>query len=410
MRILERLFPRKVEARSAPTTWDLLRADFGSDAGAPVSPHLAENIAAVMAAVQCISETVASIALHVYRRLPDGGRVEVPDHPVARLFAFDPNDHQTTIELIEQQTAFTLLWGNSFAQISRDSGGQPVALDPLHPNRVAVVRIPRTDRVAYDVSFPEGGTRRLLPEEMMILRDRSDDGVTGKSRLHRARESFGIALAGERFAGATFRNGANMSGVLSHPEALGQDAADRLRKSFEQTYSGSDNAGKIAVLEEGLRWTKISCSPADAEMLASRRFTVEQIARIFRLPPAVLGQLEGANYASLGELNRWFIQYSIVPWLRKWEATIERSLFSADGRRLHCVEFDTDELLRGDPLTRLQSYRIGREIGLYSANDLRRFETLNPRTDADADVFLSPLNMASEQVGRPRADRGGGDD
>lgn len=400
------------ERRSAPTTWDLLRTGggFDTDVGVPVSPYLAENLSVVFACVQVISETIAMLPLCVYRKLDAGARMEDTTHPVARIFGGDANARQTATEFIEMLTAHCLLRGNAYAEIVRDNRGQVVGLNPFHPDHVSVVRIPRTGRYAYDVSLPEGGTRRLLPEEMLHLKDRSDDGVVGKSRLARARETFGTALAVERYAGSTFRNGASMSGVLSHPEALGDEAADRLRKSFEQTYSGAANAGRVAVLEEGLKWTQVSVSPDDAQMLESRRFGVENLARIFRVPPPVLGDFQGGNYSSISEVGRWFYSHTIMPWLNRWERLIERAMFSSDGRRAHEVEFDTDLLLRGDMLTRFQAYRIAREIGVYNANELRKFEKQNPRIDDAGERYFEPANMQQEQTGRPIADRGGGDD
>lgn len=400
------------ERRSAPTTWDLLRTGggFDTDVGVPVSPYLAENLSVVFACVQVISETIAMLPLCVYRKLDAGARMEDTTHPVARIFGGDANARQTATEFIEMLTAHCLLRGNAYAEIVRDNRGQVVGLNPFHPDHVSVVRIPRTGRYAYDVSLPEGGTRRILPDDMLHLRDRSDDGVVGKSRLARARETFGTALAVERYAGSTFRNGASMSGVLSHPEALGDEAADRLRKSFEQTYSGAANAGRVAVLEEGLKWTQVSVSPDDAQMLESRRFGVENLARIFRVPPPVLGDFQGGNYSSISEVGRWFYSHTVMPWLNRWERLIERALFSSDGRRAHEVEFDTDLLLRGDMLTRFQAYRIAREIGVYNANELRKFEKQNPRTDDAGERYFEPANMQQEQTGRPIADRGGGDD
>lgn len=393
---------KRSEKRSKPTSWDLMAGrGFESESGVPVSPYLAENLSAVFAAVQIIAETVATLPLVVYRRTGDG-RNSDPLHPVARLFARDPNSLQTPPEFIEMMTAHVLLRGNSYAEIVRDNRGAPVELIPMHPDHVSVLRIPRTRRVVYDVSDPDGGTRRLLAEEMFHVKDRTDDGIVGKSRLARARETFGTALATERFAASTYRNGAALSGVLSHPEQLGGEAAENIRASFERIHKGSGNAGKIAVLEEGMRWTAVSVSPEDAQMLESRRFGVEQIARMFRVPPPILGDLKDGNYSSVTELGRWFYQHTIMPWLTRWERTIERALFSEEGRRTHEVEFDADHLLRGDMLQRFQAYRIGREIGLYNANDLRGFEKLNPRTDADAEAFLAPLNMMPEQTGAPK--------
>lgn len=410
MNWFQRILSPKIETRSAPspTTWDLLRTggDFGSEAGMPVSPFLAENLSVVFGAVQAIAETVAMLPLCVYRKLPDGSRVEAPEHPVARIFSGDANPRQTATEFLEMAVAHCLLRGNGFAEIIRDGRGAPVALEPFHPDAVSLAYVAGTGRYVYQVSLQAGGTRRLLPEEVLHIKDRSDDGVIGKSRLHRARETFGSALAVERYAARTFRNGASMSGVLSHPDALGDEAATRLRKDFESNYSGSGNAGRVAVLEEGLKWSQVSVSPDDAQMLESRRFSTESLARIFRVPPPILGDYSGGNYASIVEIHRIFYSHCIQPWLNRLERALERALLSEDGRRHYEVEFDTDLLLRGDMLTRFQAYRISREIGVYSANELRKFEKQNPRTDPGGDEFFAPANMVSEQTGRPIADRG----
>jgi hypothetical protein len=180
----------------------------------------------------------------------------------------------------------------------------------------------------------------LLQEEILHLKDRSDDGICGKSRLARARETFGTAIAAERFAAATFRNQARLSGVLQTDQLLGPEALQNLKRSVTDLWSGSENAGHIGILEEGLKWQAISVSPQDAEMLATRKFGVEQIARMFRLPPPILGDLSGGNFSSLVELNRWFAQHSISPWLTKWERAVERLLFSEAQRASFEVEFD----------------------------------------------------------------------
>lgn len=398
------------EKRSQPTTWDLLKtgSDFAGDAGVYVSPFLAENLSTVFACVQVISETVAMLPVMVYRKGLNGARLADLSHPLALLFSGDPNERQTASEFIEMMTAHCLLRGNGYAEIKRDNRGQVVGLVPFHPDHVSMVRIPRTGRYAYDVSLPEGGTRRLLPEEMLHLKDRSDDGVIGKSRLARTRETFGAALATERYAASTFKNGASMSGILSHPEHLGEEATKNLKDSFKATYSGADKAGEVAVLEEGLKWQQISVSPDDAQMLESRRFSVEQLARIYRVPGPVIGDYSGGNNASIQEVGRWFYSHTIMPWLNKWERTIEHSLLSTQARRSYEVEIDADLLMRGDMLTRFQAYRIAREIGVYNANELRKFEKANPRTDPEAETYLAPSNMQPEQTGQPIADRGGG--
>jgi HK97 family phage portal protein len=374
---------------------------FDTQAGVPVGPHLAENLSAVFACVQIISETLATLPLLVYRREGDGKSL-ASDHPVARLFGRAPNTLQTPVEFLEMMTAHCLLRGNAYCEIERDNRGAPVALWPLHPDTVSVLRVTRSHGILYDVTDPAGGTRRLVADEIFHLRDRSDDGIVGRSRLQRARETFGIALATETHAASVFRNSASLSGVLMHPENVGLEGAQRLSADFKRTYQGPEKAGEVAILEEGMRWQAISVSPEATELLASRQFSIETIARIFRVPPPVLGDLSHGTYSNVTELGRWFHQHTIVPWLTRWERTIERSLFSDEGRRTHEVEFDADVLTRANMLERYQAYRIAREIGLNSPNELRRFENMNPRTDPGGDEFLSPMNMAAEQTGKPK--------
>jgi HK97 family phage portal protein len=405
MGLLARIFgsaTQRIERRSA-SSWDLMRGiGFETEAGVAVSPILAENLSAVYAAVQCISESVASLPLNVFRKVGDGVKNLDPQHPVARLFQ-SPNDIQTGNELIEQLLALCLLRGNAYAEIIRDGRGAPVELIPLHPDCVAVLRIPGTRRIVYDYSDPiTGGTRRLLAEQVFHLRDRSDDGVVGKSRLQRAREGIGTAIAVERFAANTFRNGARLSGVLTHPGVVGDEALKRVKDSVVANFSGVDKAAGIMILEEGLKWESISVSPQDAELLASRRFGVESVARVFRVPLPLLQDISNGSYSNVVELNRMFATYTLTPWIVRFEKTIERDLLSEDGRRTHTVEIDQDDLLRGDMLARWQSYRIMREIGGASANEIRAWEKINRRTDPGGDEFLSPLNMSAEQAGAPK--------
>lgn len=401
------------EQRSAPSTWEFLpsRGEIPSLGGPLISPYFAENLSTVFACVQVISETVAMLPVHVYSKGADGSRMDLPENPVALIFGGDANDMQSGNEFVEMMTAHALLRGNAFAQIIRDARGQPIQLIPHHPDRVSVVYIPMSGRWLYDISMLDGTTRRFLPEEIFHLKDRTDDGIIGRSRLARARETFGNALAIEKYATKTFENGAAMSGFLTHPEHLGEEATKNIQESFSGKYAGVDNAGKVAVLEEGMKWQQTSVSPDDAQMLDSRRFSVESLARVFRVPAQVIGAGHAGSLSSVQEIGRWFHSHTIQPWLVRWERLIQRTLFSSQTRRGFEVEFDADLLLRGDMLTRFQAYRIGREIGVVNANELRKFEKLNPRTDPEANVYFAPANMQQEQTGMTQPGRtvAGGD-
>ncbi len=405
MGFLDKLLGRETRAATIKSSDPYLAEFFGmreSNAGVVVSPHAAENLAAVFACTQAIADMVAALPLKIYRKLENGGRIAETSHPVARLFSGDINDALVAHEFFEMQTAHTLLSGNSYSEIVRDKRGAPTALIPIPPELVSVVRIRSSNRLAYDVSDPMGGPqRRLLADDVLHLRDRSSDGLVGKSRISRAREAVGTAIAAETYAASTFRNGASMSGLVIHPSTLDDAAQERLRQSLT-AFKGTSNAGKIGVLEESMKWEALSVSPDDAQALQSRQFNVENICRLFKTPPAIVGHFEGSNYSALVEVHKMFFVHGVAPWLNKWERVIERSLFSEEGRRQFEVEFDTDLILRTSMLERMQAYRIGREIGLYSANDLRKWESLNPRDDAEAESYLSPMNMQSEQTGQPK--------
>lgn len=402
MSLWTRIFGTKTETRAQPTSWDLL-ASLGTPSltGQMVSPALVEGNAAAFAAITVISEAVGMLPLVVYRLESEGVRDAETAHPVSRLFAEAPNDLQTPAEFVTMMQANALMHGAAYAEIVRDGTGRPTALWPLHPGQVSVERIPGTRRIRFQVS-DEVATRRLLPGEIFAIRDRFDDPFTPRSRLDRTREALGGAVATERFAGSIWRNGARLSGIVSHPEQIGPEAAKTLRETLQAVYGGSDNAGKIGVLEEGMTWKEISATPHDAELSEARRLAVLEVARIFNVPAPLLNELSNANYSNVVELRRQFAAGTVQPWLTRWEQAIMRDLFSTAGRRSHEVEFDTDLLVRTDILTRFQAYRIGRETGVYSANDLRRFENLNRRTDGEAETFLSPMNMSSEQTGAPK--------
>lgn len=408
MSLLTRLFSRGASVQAGQTerrssSWDWLAgAAIPSSAGPPVSPAVVEGLAAAFSAVQIISETIGTLPLVVYRKSADGVREVDQAHPVAKLFGLAPNPLQTPAEFKTMMQANCLLHGVAYAEIIRNQAGQPVELWPIRPGMVAIERLPGTRRIRYLVTEETGGSRRLLPSEVLAIRDRWDDPFSPVSRLQRAREALGGALATERFSAAVWRNGAALSGLVQHPETLGPEAARTLRESLQSLYGGTENAGRVGVLEEGATWHSVSATPHDAELSEARRLAVLEVARIFNVPAPLLNELTDASYSNVVELRRQFAAGTIQPWLTRWEEAARLALFSEEGRRNHELEYDTDLLVRADILTRLQAYRIGREVGLYSAQELRRFENLNPRTDPDADAFLSPLNMAREQTGAPR--------
>ena len=235
----------------------------------------------------------------------------------------------------------------------------------------------------------------------MHIRGLSSDGVTGLNPIELFRESVALGLAYEEYSARLFGNGANLQGVLETPQAMSDTALKRFREMWQQNYGGLANSGKTAILENGMKWQAIGMRPADAEFIASRKFQVTEIARIFRVPPHMLADLERATFSNIEHQSLEFIRDTIRPWLVRWEQALTRDLIPAEDRDKYFVEFLIDGLMRGDLKSRYDSYAIGRNNGWLSANDIRRLENMNPLPPEQGDVYLIPLNMVQAGTARP---------
>lgn len=372
---LSRLWGRP-EARALS---DFPGLPIGTAAGQAVSSVTAENLAAVLACVNAIASAAGSLPAYVYRAV-DGRREEAPGHPVARLTR-RPNDRQTWPDFVEWLLAQALLHGNAVAEVQADAAGRPVALVPIPWGNVTPVLLP-SGRLALDVvawQGPFGGTgrsRRLLPGEFLHLKDRSDDGLIGRSRISRAREVIGTAQALQEWSGSLWRNQATPSGAIKVTGTMGADVRARLGAALREGFAGPHNARKVLILESGAEWQALSVSPEDAEVLASRRFTVEELCRLYQVPPPIVQDLSHGTFTNSREAGRWFAQFTLAPWVRKIEAEFARSVFTDAAFSL---EVDMSALMRGDAETRWQSHKIAVEAGILSADEVREIEGFNPR-------------------------------
>jgi HK97 family phage portal protein len=280
--------------------------------------------------------------------------------------------------------ASVLLRGNALSEIITDARGAVIGLHPISWENVSVQLLPNR-RLAYDVTditYLYGGTgrpRRLLQDEIFHLRDRSDDGLVGVSRLRRAAAVVQAGLSIQNFANALYQNGANPSGALEVDGKLSQPSFDRLKKDFQENFAGSSNAARALILDQGLKWKSISINPEDAEFLASRRFTVEELCRIFGVPPVIAGDLSHGTFTNSETMLRWFAMATLTPWIRKIESEFSRSVFSESSRSTHKLEIDLSGLLRGDPAQRWQSWKIAVEANILTADEIRQEEGWNPR-------------------------------
>ena len=382
MRWLDRLLNR--ETRDTDVSWQHLES---TPLQGSVNPRAAENLSTVLACISAISGSIASLPTYVYRW--DGReRMEDPTHPLTRLIHRGPNAWQTWPDFIEWLLASTLLRGNGLAEVVTDNAGRVSELKPIPWDHVAVHILP-TGRLAYDVTEVaavyggRGTIRRLLQDEVIHLRDRTDDGLLGRSRLHRAAQAVHGAMSMQDFSGSMFGNGINPSGAIKVPSKLDPEQREKIRQGLAD-FKGPQNAAKALILEAGMEWQSISISPEDAELLASRRFSVEELARIYAVPPPIIGDLTNGTFTNAETVGRWFAQQTLATWIRKVEAEFIRSVFSESSRMTHELEFDLSGFLRGDPETRWRSHEIAVKNGILTANEVREVEGWNPRTDGEA--------------------------
>lgn len=374
-RLLARIRGERRSADPSDPYWSNFNA---LRAGGAVTPKRAESVSAVYACVGAISETIASLPLFLYRRIDGDDRERAPDHPLYRVLHDAPNERQTALEFREQMQAAVLLRGNAFAEIHFGFDGQVRALWPIHPDRVSVIELD-SGRLGYDVADHRGRTRRLVQEEVFHLRHRTETGILGVSPIQAAREVLELALAERDHGNATFRNGTRLTGILQTAAVLSTEQRQQLADTWNAKHSGTGNAGRTAVLGAGVEFKPVSMTLEDAEWIAARQFSVEEIARLFRVPPTVIGDLRHGNYSNSVEMNRSFVTHTLRRHLTMWEQAISRSLLTEAGRRIHFAEHSVEGLLRGDSLNRAQFYERGITDGWLAVDEVRKFENLPAR-------------------------------
>lgn len=386
MNFLKSLFKGKPETRAVDPSWTYL-SGMNTTTGQLVNARAAENLSTVLACVSAISSAVASLPVWIYR-LSEQGRDVDKGHSLARLVRQGANAHQSWPDFIEWLLASTLLRGNGLAEIVPDARGAVVELRPIPWEWVSVQLLP-SGRLAYDVVElvsiygGQGRPRRLLEGEVLHLRDRSDEGLVGRSRLQRAAAVIAAGLNVQEFAGAMYANGVNPSGALKTETQLSKEARQHLREQMRQMYAGPSNAARFMVLDQGMQWQQISISPEDAELLASRRFTTEELARIYQVPPPLVGIWDHSSFTNSETAGRWFAQHTLTPWIKKLEAEFTRSVFSTESRRTHEVEFDLSGFLRGDHEARWKAHEIAVKNQILTPNEIRNTEGWNPREGGD---------------------------
>ena len=397
--------PRK-EKRTAPTKemQEFIRGvdvDFigNSNSGINVDEMRAMQTSAVYACVRILAETIASLPLHLYKKGKNGKNEMAEQHPLFSCLYEFPNEEMTSFEFRETMMTSLLLWGNAYARIIRKQG-HTTELWHLKPNQMVVERDSTTGKIKYTYSDEiTNKTYVYRPDQIFHIKAMSIDGVKGLSPIAQAREAVGLALATEEYGAKFFGNGARPGGVLEHPGTLKDP--EKLRQSWNQVYQGTRNSHKVAVLEEGMKYHTIGIAPEDAQFLETRKYQVNEICRIFRVPPHLVGDLERATFSNIEHQSIEFVQHTIRPWLVRWEQEISRSLLDEKERLLYFAKFNVDGLLRGDYKSRMEGYSIGRQNGWLSINDIRRLEDMSlVPAELGGDDYLVNGSMMSAQVGQ----------
>ena len=396
-----KLFDRIFRSRSEPVSDEDLAKSLRGDpswSGLDVDRASALSIAAVWACVRVVSEALASLPCILYRRT-DGGKERAEDHWLYRLLHERPNDEQSPFNFKEQLQGHVVLQGNAYAQKERTEGNTVKNLWPLDPDKMKVSR----NKGGKIYTYTRNGVDTVLnANQVLHIPGLGHDGLQGYSVLAMCKQVFGSALAANRYGAEMLKNDSTPNGFISLAGKLRDEKAlKRMQASWEEAHKAWGNKRKMAILEEGATFQSLSIPPDDAQFLETKKFTVNEIARIFRVPPHLIGDLEKATFSNIEHQAIEFVVHTMRPWLVRWEQAISQQLLSAVDRKKYFVEFKVDALLRGDATARWTAYRTAREIGALSANEIRAMENMNPIEGGD--MYFVPMNWVPADLAEEAA-------
>lgn len=348
-----------------------------STSGVFVSPETAIRQVTVMICVRVLSESVASLPCILYKKRKDGGKDIADGEPLYNILTGKTNGWNTPFEYFEGSMGNLALRGNAYSYIDRNSKGQPAGLIPLNPDGVEI-KMAKDWSPIYTANMPDNSRQQLSSLEMFHMRGPLPKGFFGRSLIALARDAIGLGLATERFGSSLFENGAKPSGVLETPKSITTPAQERLKSQFAQRHTGLENANKPLLLEEGMKWVALSINPDDAQFLETRKFQRAEIAGIFRVPAHYVNDLENATFSNIEHQSLDFVMHSLRPWLVRWEQSITRDLIAPQDQANYCVEFDVDEILRGDFLSRMNGFALQIQNKIATPNEVRIKNNMNP--------------------------------
>jgi HK97 family phage portal protein len=361
--------------------------------GVRVNERNIMGLTAHFACVRVTATTLASLPVHIYERTA-GGRERADSHPLANLLHNQPNPEMTAFSFIEGMQAQISNTGKAFAEIVYNRKGEIAELWPIAPGKCVPRRNDKTRKLEY--FFPQTGD--TLPSwKILHVPGLSFDGVNSFSPVGLFKQSFGLSLAVEQYGSLFFGQGTHIGAFMEHPGKLGPEAYARLKTEMDAKYRGIKNSHGVIVLEEGMKYSPIGMKMEEIQFIESRKFTAIEMARIHGVPPHLIADLEHATFSNIEEQGIEAVVYSFRPWAVRWEQALNARLLTLEEQKRFYIKFELDGLLRGNAKSRLEGYRIGREIGLYSANEIRQMEDMNRRSDPGGDTYMEPLNMKSSK-------------
>ena len=414
MKLFEWLGMSPRDAPQLPDVTDMVRDSgqtfvFGrADSGERVDEKSAMQIATVYACVRLLAETVAGLPLQLfkYTDASENGKEKAKDHPLYKILYRQPNPEMTSFSFRETMMTHLLLWGNAYAQIIRDGKNNILSLYPLLPEFVEVDRNEKGQIYyiyhAYTDEVPGKNNRDIYfrNDEIFHIPGLGFNGLVGFSPIAMMKNALGTTIAVEKYGSSFFKNGAQPSGVLEHPGVLKDPS--KIRENWTAVYGGANNAHKVAVLEEGMTYKAISLPPEDSQFLSTRQFGVEEICRIFRVPPHLVQDLEHATYTNIEHQSLDFCMHTLTPWLIRFEQAIVKDLLLENEQDIYFPKFNVDGLLRGDYQSRMQGYATGISNGFMSPNDVRRLENLDliPEEKGGEEYYLNGGYVKLQDAGK----------
>lgn len=385
-------------------TFSLVGIGGANTAGADVTERTALTVPAIYCAVKIIAETAAMLPLSVYQR--DGKqRRELPDHATSIVLDESPNTEQTGYEFREMMTAWAALRGVAYAEIVRDNGGRVVALWPIPPDWVNTIR-DENGELAYRIYTPtslyqtESGYKILAAENVLRLSGFTYGSLRGVDLVTYFAQTMGLAMATEKYGAQFFANGSVPGGMLKYPGTLTEDARINIKRSWEERHKGLDMAHRIAVLEGGMEWAAMGVTNEHAQFIETRQFQIEEFARLLRLSPTKLMDFRRATFSNIEYLGIEFVTDTMMPWLTRHEKRFNLSLLTpAERRQGMYTRHVVQALLRGDNASRSNLYHQMVLDGIYSPNEVRALEDVDPQPDGLGDVYYRPVNVTTVGAG-----------